>query len=84
MDDMTDIVVCSLCARGLWDGQRIEPGSPAGPRPRTDPSAQARAAAATAGWSRETGAGGVVTWVCPACVRRHIRSIEARLDEAWW
>ena len=22
--------------------------------------------------------------LCPACVRRHIRSIEARLDEVWW
>jgi hypothetical protein len=24
------------------------------------------------------------TQVCPACVRRHARSIEAKLEQAWW
>jgi hypothetical protein len=23
-------------------------------------------------------------WVCAACARRHLRSIEARLEEQWW
>jgi hypothetical protein len=27
---------------------------------------------------------GRVTVVCPACVRRHARSIEGGLDQAWW
>ena len=24
------------------------------------------------------------TWLCDACTRRYLRSIEGRLDEAWW
>jgi hypothetical protein len=23
-------------------------------------------------------------WVCPTCTREHVRSIEAKLDTAWW
>jgi hypothetical protein len=23
-------------------------------------------------------------WICPACTRSHVRSIEAKLDQAWW
>ena len=24
------------------------------------------------------------TWLCELCTRKHLRSIEGRLDEAWW
>ena len=23
-------------------------------------------------------------WICPACTRLHVRSIEAKLDQEWW
>jgi hypothetical protein len=23
-------------------------------------------------------------WTCPTCSRRHLRSIEGKLDSAWW
>jgi hypothetical protein len=25
-----------------------------------------------------------VMWLCEACTRQNVRSIEGRLDEAWW
>ena len=34
-------------------------------------------------WSSETGARGT-TWLCERCTRDNLRSIEGRLDEAWW
>jgi hypothetical protein len=73
---MTPAVTCSLCGRPLVDtATGAQPGRAA---------ANAGAAAVAAGWLREVGAGGRVSWVCPVCVRRHLRSIEARLDEDWW
>ena len=35
-------------------------------------------------WMRETDQRGRATWVCPACTREHVRSIEAKLDQEWW
>ena len=34
-------------------------------------------------WSSQTGARGT-TWLCERCTRENLRSIEGRLDEAWW
>ena len=34
-------------------------------------------------WSRGTENGREV-WSCDACSRRHLRSIEGKLDSAWW
>ena len=34
-------------------------------------------------WSRGTENGREV-WTCDACSRRHLRSIEGKLDSAWW
>ena len=34
-------------------------------------------------WSLEVGPG-VRRWLCEACTRDNVRSIEAKLDEAWW
>ena len=34
-------------------------------------------------WSTSTGAGGLQV-LCEACTREHLRSIEGKLDEAWW
>ncbi|MBM6400723.1 hypothetical protein [Phycicoccus sonneratiae] len=34
-------------------------------------------------WSRGTENGREV-WTCAACSRRHLRSIEGKLDSAWW
>ena len=35
------------------------------------------------GWSMSTSERGKVL-TCPKCVREHVRSIEAKLDESWW
>ncbi|HWG95426.1 MAG TPA: hypothetical protein VNU66_14525 [Mycobacteriales bacterium] len=34
-------------------------------------------------WSSQTSARGT-TWLCERCTRENLRSIEGRLDEAWW
>ena len=34
-------------------------------------------------WVRES-ADGRVTWLCPACARRHVHDIEAKLAPEWW
>jgi hypothetical protein len=34
-------------------------------------------------WSAQTGARGT-SWLCERCTRDNLRSIEGRLDEAWW
>ena len=34
-------------------------------------------------WSLEVGPRGA-TWICESCTRENIRSIEGKLDEAWW
>jgi hypothetical protein len=34
-------------------------------------------------WSSQSGPRGV-TWLCERCTRENLRSIEARLDEAYW
>lgn len=39
------------------------------------------------GWSADvvdTGDGPRIRWVCDACTRRYVRSIEAKLDHEWW
>jgi hypothetical protein len=43
----------------------------------------AAVAAARLTWTRGTELGEVV-WTCDRCSRAHLRSIEARLDQAWW
>ncbi|KRE61400.1 hypothetical protein ASG78_12845 [Nostocoides sp. Soil756] len=40
-------------------------------------------AAARLTWSRGTENGREV-WACAACSRRHLRSIEGKLDSTWW
>jgi len=35
-------------------------------------------------WMREIDPRRGTVWVCPSCARRHLRSIEARLDQQWW
>jgi hypothetical protein len=38
-------------------------------------------------WSSQvsaTGSGRGQTWMCERCTRDNIRSIEGKLDEAWW
>jgi hypothetical protein len=34
-------------------------------------------------WSLQVGARGE-QWLCADCTRANVRSIEGRLDEAWW
>lgn len=32
----------------------------------------------------ETISGSTTRWICPACTRRYVRSIEAKLNQEWW
>ena len=41
------------------------------------------AALARLTWTHGTEAGREV-WTCEACSRRHLRSIEGKLDSSWW
>jgi hypothetical protein len=50
-----------------------------GARPRDE----AEAAAARLTWARGVESGREV-WTCEQCSRRHLRSIEGKLDSAWW
>ena len=39
-------------------------------------------------WSADSGRGRAAVprtrWICPTCTRSYVRSIEAKLDQAWW
>jgi hypothetical protein len=37
----------------------------------------------TVTWSSQTSGRGT-SWLCAQCTRDNLRSIEGRLDEAWW
>ena len=69
-------LVCTTCgATVLAAGGRGPPGAtPRGPD---------RAGVAPLTWTRGTEHGQVV-WTCDVCSRAHLRSIEAKLDQAWW
>jgi hypothetical protein len=56
---------------------------PDAPRPVTCTSCGTTADGPPATWSSQTGARGT-TWLCERCTRENLRSIEGRLDEAWW
>jgi hypothetical protein len=50
-------------------------------------AAAAEDAAVALTWMRdtvETAAGPRTRWVCPDCTRRHVRAIEAKLEQEWW
>ena len=32
----------------------------------------------------ETRSGQQLRWICDACTRRYVRSIEAKLEQEWW
>ena len=32
----------------------------------------------------ETRSGHTTRWLCPACTRKYVRSIESKLDQTWW
>jgi hypothetical protein len=42
------------------------------------------AAASAIAWVRERDPDGREHWLCPACARRHVRDIEAKLPPEWW
>ncbi|NHA66912.1 hypothetical protein [Phycicoccus flavus] len=47
------------------------------------PSGEDALARARLTWSRAVERGRE-SWTCPDCSRRHLRSIEGKLDPAWW
>lgn len=60
--------------------------APAGSPPRACGTCGAPAptdGAALLAWSRAVELGREV-WTCPDCARRHVRSIEGKLDHEWW
>ena len=49
----------------------------------TTPADDDAAALARTTWARGV-ENGRDTWTCATCSRRHLRSIEGKLDSAWW
>ena len=47
------------------------------------PSDAAAEAGARLAWARGV-EGDRQVWTCAACSRKHLRSIEGKLDSAWW
>ena len=66
-------LVCTTCGATAGADGSGPPGVS-----RTD-----RIALAQLTWTRGTERGQVV-WTCDTCSRAHLRSIEAKLDPAWW
>ena len=68
--------VCTTC--GATVSADADAGAPGGNAAEADLVAVARLT-----WTRGTERGNVV-WTCDRCSRAHLRSIEAKLDQAWW
>ena len=49
----------------------------------SQPATDAEESLARLTWSRGTENGRIV-WTCQSCTRTHARSIEGKLDSAWW
>lgn len=47
------------------------------------PASEEQVGQARLSWSREIEAGRA-RWTCDRCSREHVRSIESKLDPAWW
>jgi len=71
---------CTTCGATVPadGGPDTDAGAPGGHLAEVDPVAVARLT-----WTRGTDRGEVV-WTCDRCSRAHLRSIEAKLDQAWW
>jgi hypothetical protein len=71
---VTVVVVCAMCrVEAEPVDEPAEPDEPGG------------SLVAPLGWMVERDARtGRVTALCAACARRHARSIEGKLDQAWW
>ncbi len=50
---------------------------------RATPSDEAAEVGARLTWARGVD-GGRRVWTCESCSRKHLRSIEGKLDSAWW
>jgi hypothetical protein len=75
MAPFAEDLVCTTCGTAVRaDAEAGASGSGAA----ADPAAVARLT-----WTRGTERG-VVVWTCDRCSRAHLRSIEAKLDQAWW
>jgi hypothetical protein len=61
-----------------------EPGGPATAAPASCSLCGTSAAVPPMTWMREIDARRGLVWVCDACARTHLRSIEAKLDQQWW
>jgi hypothetical protein len=83
MAPLPEDLVCTTCGAtvaGAEAGSDADTGAgaPGGNAADADPVAAARLT-----WTRGTERGKVV-WTCDRCSRTHLRSIEAKLDQAWW
>jgi hypothetical protein len=67
--------------------EQAEPAEPAGRRAsdqaETCSGCGTRAESLPLTWTAQSGPRGA-TWLCERCTRENLRSIEGRLDEAWW
>jgi hypothetical protein len=69
---------CTTCGATVPGDGGAGASAPGGHIADADPVAVARLT-----WTRGTDRGEVV-WTCDRCSRAHLRSIEAKLDQAWW
>jgi len=75
-------LVCTTCGATVG-GDTDTDGDAIGGPPGGDTAAADAVAVARLTWTRGTDRGEVV-WTCDRCSRAHLRSIEAKLDQAWW
>ena len=71
-------LACTTCGATVRAEAGTDAGAPGGNAADADPVAAARLT-----WTRGTERGKAV-WTCDRCSREHLRSIEAKLDQAWW
>lgn len=81
-------ITCSVCGRNASAG-----GESAGQSAGSESSGSATTGSVMtdsapmsppAGWMSEVDPDRGTVWVCVDCVRENLRSVEARLDQAWW
>ena len=81
-------LVCTTCGATLPANPNPNPDSGAHPDPGADAAAGDAAAADALAVARLTCTRGTergeTVWTCERCSRAHLRSIEAKLDQAWW
>jgi hypothetical protein len=76
-------LVCTTCGATVLANTNANADADAKAKSAGDFADADAVALARLTWTRGTDRGEVV-WTCDRCSRAHLRSIEAKLDQAWW